>query len=56
MYNYWKKFKLMPWQWGLTESPCVEHLKAIESIDFMVNDAERMYKELKQGNSDAGNR
>jgi hypothetical protein len=47
MYNYWRKFKLMPWQWGFTPKPCIEHIKAIEAMDFMVNDAERMERELK---------
>jgi len=46
MFAYWKRLRLMPWQWGLTKEPCVEHIKALYEMDRMVRDADRMYKEM----------
>lgn len=46
MYAYWKKFKRMPWELGLTSEPYPEHIKALYEIDRMVLDADRMYKDV----------
>lgn len=52
MYGFWKRMNLMPWEWGLTAEPCIEHIKAIEQIDIMVEDMIRMKRKMKWGEED----